>query len=313
MIEVMHISGDNGPGSMQGSQENRALTREEYAQLTRELTTRRMPYRTPKRAQSTTYDYRIPTAPRDHPSISVQPTVQEHPSGENSPTDAGSRQATPKPDEREQAAAAAGRKRPPLPPPRRSYSVMDYEPVPHTHRPSATLTLEDMPPELHYAIFDWLDPIDSTCLGLANKHFYDIHVRMHGRVPLSARRSGPNDMEWAWHLAGNVRHVGGVGVVPQEHHQMTDKEKLALLRVRGQALCRKCGVSRCELHKHIREWMGPGYEYCSVRQRFGPVAPEGASKDCYMSSPRDPHRCGRHRTRVQKPQAPAAVAPPARS
>ncbi len=48
---------------------------------------------------------------------------------------------------------------------RRSYSVMDTEPLPHYHRPSSRLALMDLPNELHFAIFDFLDMIDSTCLG----------------------------------------------------------------------------------------------------------------------------------------------------
>ncbi|RYC54931.1 hypothetical protein CHU98_g11282, partial [Xylaria longipes] len=52
--------------------------------------------------------------------------------------------------------------RPPQQPaPHRSYSVMDYEPVPFTHQPGTKLQLAHLPAELHYAIFDFLDPIDS--------------------------------------------------------------------------------------------------------------------------------------------------------
>ncbi|KIH86795.1 f-box domain containing protein [Sporothrix brasiliensis 5110] len=190
--------------------------------------------------------------------------------------------------------------RPKLGPPRRSYSVMDYEPVPHHHRLSENLGLLDLPPELHYTIFDFLDPIDSTCLGLTNKHFYDIHRRMHGAVPLSVRRPGPNDMEWVWHLAGRMMHGGHSDAATLE----ATTNALAMLRVRGQALCRKCGVSRCELHKHIQGWMGPGYEYCTVREKFGPAAPEGAKEFCYLSNPKDPHRCGRHRVNKSRPTTP---------
>lgn len=191
--------------------------------------------------------------------------------------------------------------RPKLGPPRRSYSVMDYEPVlPHHHRLSENLGLCDLPSELHYTIFDFLDPIDSTCLGLTSKHFYDIHRRMHGAVPLSVRRSGPNDMEWVWHLAGRMMHGGHSDAATLA----ATTNALAMLRVRGQALCRKCGVSRCELHKHIQGWMGPGYEYCTVREKFGPTAPEGAKEFCYLSNPKDPHRCGRHRVNKSRPTTP---------
>ncbi|EFX04809.1 f-box domain containing protein [Grosmannia clavigera kw1407] len=212
--------------------------------------------------------------------------------------------------------------RPKLGAPRRSYSVMDYEPVPPTHQPSANLQLADLPAELHYAIFDFLDPIDSTCLGLTNKHFYAIHRRMHGTVPLSARRTGPNDMEWVWHKAGRLsppptppasppgldKILVGMDAATQGTGTPittpTSPKALALLRVRGQALCRKCGVSRCELHTHIQTWMGPGYEYCAVRDKFGKPALEGARESCFRSSPKHPNRCGRHHVPKTQPMSP---------
>ncbi|KAI1465959.1 uncharacterized protein F4812DRAFT_90847 [Daldinia caldariorum] len=184
-------------------------------------------------------------------------------------------------------------KRPPMPAQLRSYSVTDVEPVPFTHQPGVALTLEDLPPELHYAIFDFLDPIDSTCLGLTSKHFYSIHKRMYGKVPLSARREGPNDMEWVWRntfISGPFVASSGVG----------KQNSLALLSPRGQVYCRKCRTARCELHNHIREWVGDDKEYCEVSQKFGPAASEKARAFCYRSSPRHPHRCGRH-TRQQRP------------
>jgi hypothetical protein len=167
----------------------------------------------------------------------------------------------------------------------------------------------DLPGELHYAIFDFLDPIDSTCLGLTNKHFYAIHRRMHGTVPLSTRRDGPNELEWAWHLHIAAKGTAvdrnpavfvtadGTGQAKTQEEREKEKHALARLRVKGQAYCRKCGVCRCELHKHIQDWMGEGMEYCSVKQKFGPVALEGAKPFCYMSTPRDPTKCGRHRVR----------------
>lgn len=187
--------------------------------------------------------------------------------------------------------------RPPLPGPQRSYSVMDYEPVPIIQRPGEKLQLIHLAPELHYAIFDFLDPIDSTCLGLTSKHFYSIHWRMHGTVPLAARREGPNDMEWAWRAAGPLL-TGPASPAPagQQAAALAEVKKLA---PRGQVYCRKCGISRCELHKHIKEWVPEGLEYCEVSQKFGRKAPDGARKTCYRSSPRHPHRCGRH-TRQQR-------------
>ncbi|RKU49386.1 hypothetical protein DL546_004492 [Coniochaeta pulveracea] len=210
-----------------------------------------------------------------------------------------------------QARPAMLPQRPSLGVPRRSYSVMNYEPLPHHHRPpvigSGGLSLMDLPPELHYAIFDFLDPIDSTCMGLTNKHFYAIHRRLHGTVPLSTRRDGPNELEWAWHLHQErdqaVDQSPAPGQAAEGGPELTaDQERnaLARLRVKGQAYCRKCGVCRCELHKHIQEWMGEGMEYCIVRQKYGPVAPEGSKPFCYMSTPRNPNRCGRHRVRNDK-------------
>ena len=127
-------------------------------------------------------------------------------------------------------------------------------------------------------------------------------------MPLSTRRNGPNELEWAWHLAGwpavaKPFPKSDADAPPTPIRRLADTAagengknlKLANLRVRGQAYCRKCGVCRCELHKHIQDWIGDGLEYCSIRQTFGPVAPADAKSFCYMSTPRDPRRCGRHR------------------
>ncbi|KAI0453426.1 hypothetical protein F5B21DRAFT_282511 [Xylaria acuta] len=171
------------------------------------------------------------------------------------------------------------------PAPHRSYSVMDYEPIPFTHQPGTALQLSHLPAELHYALFDFLDPIDSVCLALTSRHFYAVHWKMHGKVSLAARREGPNDMEWVWRHAGPfLLRSNGVG----------KQNSLAMLSPRGQVYCRKCRTARCELHKHIRDWMGDGLEYCLVTEKFGPAAPEGGRGFCYRSSPRHPNRCGRH-------------------
>lgn len=194
-------------------------------------------------------------------------------------------------------------RRPKLGAPRRSYSVTDYEPVPPEQRPSSgNLTLSTIPAELHYAVFDFLDPIDSACLGLTNSHFYAIHRRMHGSVPLSSRRDGPNELEWAWHLASRPvagSHGGSTSAATTNTLGAGDKAGLAAMRVRGKGLCRKCGVSRCELHKHIREWVPETHEYCSVRDKFVPKPGEDARAHCYMSNPRNTARCGRHRVKKE--------------
>ncbi|KAK3305362.1 uncharacterized protein B0T15DRAFT_194683 [Chaetomium strumarium] len=200
-------------------------------------------------------------------------------------------------------------RRPPLGPPRRSYSTTDQKPIPRRHRPSARLTLMDLPAELHFVIFDFLDPIDSTCFGLTSKHFYAIHRRLHGTVPLTARRTGPNDLEWAWHLAHNIVRKNPTAVSSKDAEAaplngLGEKEKNALsnLRVRGQGYCRMCGVTRCQLHKHIQEWMCEGLEYCYVKEKYGPIAPAGAKSYCYMSRPGDRYRCGRHSMSKDKVQ-----------
>ncbi|KAI6784461.1 uncharacterized protein J7T54_006506 [Emericellopsis cladophorae] len=177
--------------------------------------------------------------------------------------------------------------RPKLPPPRRSYSVTDREPLPaNLPKPSHRLHLLDLPSELHYNIVDFLDPIDSACFGLAHPALYDIHRRKHGKIRLSARYQGPNDMEWAWRGAGSLKRA--------ETTNLTSESELAHMRVQGQVYCRKCGVSRCELHRHLKSWMGVDKEYCSIRETFGKPAGEDAKPYCYLSSPKNPHRCGRH-------------------
>ncbi|KAK7749204.1 hypothetical protein SLS62_008386 [Diatrype stigma] len=218
------------------------------------------------------------------------------------------------------ATTTAATARPGMPlAPQRSYSVMDVEPVPLTHQPGTALTLPDLPAELHYAIFDLLDPIDGTCLGLASRQFYAIfrHINLHslhhgkndngdgGGKPkyaapqLGARREGPNDMEWVWRHAGPFVSTGsGSGGGSGGGKQNT----LAVLSPRGQVYCRKCRTARCELHKHIRDFFPADWEYCEVAQKFGRAADDDggdARPVCYRSSPRHPHRCGRH-TRRQR-------------
>ncbi|KAI0007932.1 hypothetical protein F4779DRAFT_482854 [Xylariaceae sp. FL0662B] len=227
------------------------------------------PSATPRESPETDSYFQIPT---QNPQVLSPSFVNRHPSP-----------AAPLP-----AGSHATSQRPILPGPLRSYSVMDYEPIPFTHQPGTAITLSDLPPELHFAIFDFLDPIDSTCLGLTSKHFYAIHRRIHGKVPLSARREGPNDMEWVWRNAG-----------PWVPSGANKQNSLAMLSPRGQVYCRKCRTARCELHNHIKEWAGDKIEYCEVTQKFGSAASKNAKAFCYRSSPRHPHRCGRH-TRQQR-------------
>ena len=298
MVQVLY----NGPSSLQASAVDNAS--KGFAGGSRADSSYHDGKRAPRRSQ-THHNYQIPQAPPTMTlhTIRQQPQVAEK-NRDGAPLISGEQE-----QQRRTAVQArqeqAMQRRPPLPPPRRSYSVMDYEPIPHHHRPSTRMTLMDLPGELHFAIFDFLDPIDSTCLGLTNSHFYDIHRRMHGTIPLSARRDGPNELEWAWHLAGAVIQAPPSTLTPDQVailQSLDDRERSALskLRVRGQAYCRKCGVTRCELHKHIQDWVGEGREYCSIRQKFGPAALDGAKPYCYLSKPDDPHRCGRHRVHKSK-------------
>ncbi|CCC13090.1 hypothetical protein SMACR_06308 [Sordaria macrospora] len=283
MIEVLYST----PTLTQGS--GMPFTREDHRR--KETSLMRSGKRVPRRSQ-TFQEYHIP-----QPPLFTLHTIQQLPEEDfvKLPIVSVKERSQAKPTEEK---AVTVQRRPALGPPRRSYSVTDRLPLPV---PSAGKLLLDLPPELHMAIFDFLDPIDSTCFGLTNKHFYAIHRRMHGTVPLRTRREGPNELEWAWHLAGMVRKSAPSSPVEEKSEEESKKSlSLSQLRVRGQAYCRKCGVTRCQLHKHIQEWMGENMEYCSIREKFGPIAPEGAKSYCYMSKPGDKTRCGRHFVRKSK-------------
>ncbi|KAK3994634.1 hypothetical protein QBC44DRAFT_235713 [Cladorrhinum sp. PSN332] len=291
MIEVLYKS----LAAMEGAV--RPFTREDHR--AKESSLQRNGKNVPRRSQ-TQHECYIPTPPVfTLYTITPSPSPREDDSKQLSSASTSS-SSEPQPQKAEERSRPAVR-RPPLGPPRRSYSVTDHEPIPHHHRPSSRLQLMDLPPEIHYTIFDFLDPIDSTCFGLANRDLYAIHRRLNGTVPLSVRREGPNELEWAWHLAGNV-----VKTNPPPTPTVTGEDKdgqvikLSNLRIRGQAYCRKCGVTRCQLHKHIQQWIGDEFEYCSVKKKFGPIAPEGAKSYCFMSKPGDETRCGRHCVRGNK-------------
>ncbi|KAM0461105.1 hypothetical protein ACHAPV_004419 [Trichoderma viride] len=277
-----------------GRSENMVVSREEHAQRARELMMKRGMMRAPRRgwslteyqgqndgphhfhaAMATTID-RIPEHAAVPPSPAPQQPIQEQPIQEQ-----------PIQEQPIQEQPVQLPQRPKLPPPRRSYSVTDKEPEPANQpRPSARLTLLDLPSELHYAIFDFLDPIDGACLGLTHSKLYDIHRRKNGTVPLSSRYSGPNDIEWAWRGAGPLVH-------PHSNSSNAEND-LERLRVKGQVYCRKCGISRCELHRHLKDWFGKDAEYCEIKEMYGPQARSNAKGYCFMRSPKNPHWCGRH-------------------
>lgn len=149
-----------------------------------------------------------------------------------------------------------------------------------------------LPTELLHKIFDLLDPIDSTCLGLSACHLYQIFRHIYGRVALNCRRIGPNDLEWVWR---RFSHIFPELDFPraQYFHSSLNQELSATQRPQ----CRHCGTQRCELHRHIRKWVnsdGKSPEYCSVMEKFGPLASKTASEYCYYCNPKYRSQCGRH-------------------
>ncbi|KAI9167668.1 hypothetical protein HJFPF1_03801 [Paramyrothecium foliicola] len=267
-----------------GKQEGKMMTREEHAQRIRELNMKRGIMRAPRRGWSLT-DYQGDHVAGHHLS---QPATAVAVIPENEPLAMSKAPSPTSPSTPIQEKTIQLPQRPKLPTPRRSYSVTDHEPIPHGQpRPSARLGLLDLPSELHYNLFDFLDPIDGACLGLAHSKLYAIHRRKNGKVPLCSRYSGPNDMEWAWRGASPLVH-------PVTTPASVKERELEQLRVKGQVYCRKCGISRCELHRHLKDWMGADYQYCEIKQIFGKPAGDEAKPYCFMSSPKNPHRCGRH-------------------
>ncbi|KAK5987109.1 hypothetical protein PT974_11227 [Cladobotryum mycophilum] len=280
--------GSAGPDAV----ESKMMSREEHAQRMRELNMKRAMMRAPRRGWSLT-DHQAQQDGAHHshaamPQSDLQTTIPEN-------------AALP--------ASALARpqgmqlpRRPKMPPPRRSQSVTDKEPEPANQlRPAGDLTLVNLPSELHYNIFDFLDPIDGVCLALAHPRLYDIHRRKNGTVPLSSRYSGPNDREWAWRGAGPIVHpesdkdkAADKKAEDAKAAAAAKQKDLNDLRVKGQLYCRKCGISRCELHRHLKDWFGEGYEYCEIKEMYGPLAGPQAKSYCYMPSPKNPHRCGRH-------------------
>lgn len=265
------------------------MSREEHAQRMRELNMKRGLMRAPRRGWSMTEyqgDGSVPQAPHFQTLHFERPaTIPENAPLALPATVSPAPPSTPAIEKPAKVEVTQVPRRPKLPPPRRSYSVMDYEPAPPNQpKPSTRLTLVDLPSELHYLFCDYLDPIDSVCFGLAHSKLYAIHRRKRpGKIALSSRYSGPNDMEWAWRGAGQLTRSSA-----------QDMGELSRMRVKGQVYCRKCGISRCELHRHLREWMGTGWEYCEIKEMYGPVPGDDAKSYCYMSSPKNPNRCGRH-------------------
>lgn len=287
MVQVLADPTHAHTGSMSRDDKTQSASRDEHAQLMKDLAAKRG-IRAPRRGWSMT---EAPAGERRHiahesslASVSETSATSSTSSGTSTPV-----------SEKTVDEVLANIPlpvhipvRPKLPAPRRSYSVQDYEPIPPLQpKPSAHMTILDLPSELHYTLFDFLDPLDGVCLGLAHPRLHDIAKRKYGNnVSLASRYSGPNDREWAWRGAGPLvrSNSGGLAASGVE-------EKL---RPKGQVYCRKCGISRCELHRHLKEWMGEGREYCEIKKVFGKPAGEESKTYCYKSSPKNPDKCGRH-------------------
>ncbi|KAL7923665.1 hypothetical protein ACQKWADRAFT_40344 [Trichoderma austrokoningii] len=285
MVQVHAVPSLSQSGNASsGRSENMVSSREEHAQRARELMMKRGMMRAPRRGWSLT-EYQGQNEASHHFHAAMATTVDRIPEHAAVPP-------RPAPQQQQQQQPVQAQptqlpRRPKLPPPRRSYSVTDKEPEPANQpRLSSRLTLLDLPSELHYAVFDFLDPIDGACLGLTHSKLYDIHRRKNGTVPLSSRYSGPNDIEWAWRGAGPLVH-------PHANSSNAEND-LERLRVKGQVYCRKCGISRCELHRHLKDWFGKDAEYCEIKEMYGPPARSNAKGYCFMRSPKNPHWCGRH-------------------
>jgi hypothetical protein len=168
----------------------------------------------------------------------------------------------------------------------------------------------NLPLELVYMIFDFLDPIDSVCLGLTTKRFYSVLRNLYGSVPLGCRRFGPNDLEWVFRNRSGTVSTQQLDSLNRSWSMSLQEDLVQPLRqintqsmIRGpwkldRGSCRHCGPNRCELHRHICLWMnanGPQSEYCYVREKFVPLAGGNAPKYCYLSKPSGPiNACQRH-------------------
>lgn len=116
--------------------------------------------------------------------------------------------------------------------------------------------LLSLAPEIQLALFDQLDAVSSTCLGLTCKYFYNLHVAQHGlKVPLFRRsdhesaippysalfqRNGPLVLNWI-----------------KRELEFTDPSRIKAFVMDRVYLC------GC-----LREWMGPQYLYSLKTRRY---------------------------------------------
>ncbi|KXH37463.1 hypothetical protein CSIM01_06231 [Colletotrichum simmondsii] len=172
-----------------------------------------------------------------------------------------------------------------------------------------TLTITDLPPELHHSIIDFLDPIDSTCLGLASRYFYALHRRRHGTVHLSTRRPRPDDREWARRPvaalltleSNNIKTAKTIVADPPDNATVTTltyEQPIFLPQPRPPYWCEKCGLERCELQRHIRDWFPRDHEYCTISEKYVRLGLHREKEEfCHRRSPRNSSLCGKHHPR----------------
>lgn len=53
---------------------------------------------------------------------------------------------------------------------------------------NTSMTFSGLPTDIHHCIVDFLNTIDSACLGLTNHPFYAVHKKRHRPISLSARQ-----------------------------------------------------------------------------------------------------------------------------
>ncbi|KAG8665374.1 hypothetical protein FPOAC1_010169 [Fusarium poae] len=113
------------------------------------------------------------------------------------------------------------------------------EQISNNIQPSPLLRL---PCDLQHMIFDHLNPVDSTCIGLSSKALYAIYRRRF-KDPLPLYRV-VHVPEFTWSF-------------PEFGTELRSKT------------CPKCFASRsCFLHCHIEGWFGEKRHYCFVCRSF---------------------------------------------
>lgn len=175
------------------------------------------------------------------------------------------------------------------------------------------LTLLSLPSELHLRLMDYLDPLDMTCLGLTNRHFYTLY-RRNLTIPISLPTSvmylspppaSPASTESASETKPTRPALGPRKITPVSLYARRlgrNNQEWAFTRYKSGSMCKFCGVERCQLWRHVAElFPACEWEYCGVAGKFGRrVEAEGHNEGCWRSCPPSPRTCGKH----SKPSSP---------